>query len=242
MVEHEKHEQIHRAMNQKQQVRHTRYFPRASHRFLALLVATVFLGSCTGAAQTIIVQLAIRAFAQLAVQQVAALAAHNDASIAMASAQVQVNLEFESPQTQAFIDKWRKAGEETRTLRQRFEAAQSASADLVSFLNTKADTIQDAALRQRSRDLIAQRQERFVTALADTDKAISSLEASVATGNDIVTALEIAGALGGFDDQIVSLQRQTHNMVERLPQMSRMVEQGMALVDLEFSALGEVSS
>lgn len=189
-------------------------------------------------AQRVVVKAFEEALAQLLAQQLVALVAHNEASIARVGAQLKVDFAFQSPQTQSFIGKWRDAEREIVRLRKSFTKAQAASDALMEFLGGKATTIRDAALRQRSEGLIAKKKERYTASLARAGHAIAALEASIVTGNDIVTALEIAGALGGFDEKLVSLQQQNDEIVAKLPDMGAMIDEGMALVDLEFGALG----
>lgn len=209
---------------------------------MVLCLVCIFNSSCGPALGRYAGRLVVKAFEQalidLMAQRLVALATYNEASIARSFAQIKVDMKFQSPETQSFIEQWRKADRETQELRQQFNRTQKAAGDLIGFLNEKAGTIRDNSLRERSQKLIGKKKVEFDRSLAASDQAIAALESSILTGNDIITALEIAGVLGGFEGKLLSLQEQNEEMIAKMPDMELMIDQGMDLIDLEFGTLG----
>jgi hypothetical protein len=98
-------------------------------------------------------------------------------------------------------------------------------------------TIGDSTLKSRSENLISKKKESFIAAASKTHVVISELETTVEKGKDLISALEIAGALGSVSADAENLDALQGRAVDKIPEIQSLINEGKGLVEVEFSAL-----
>jgi predicted RNase H-like nuclease (RuvC/YqgF family) len=168
------------------------------------------------------------ALEELSEQKAATADAFGEAREARKVAFSQPEFTFSSKKTQKFIDRWRDAADEV------IEKADF----LFAYAEKKQAAIRNSDLSTRAASGIEQRKSSFATAAKATDQVIRSLERTLEEGDDLISALEIAGVLGTLSSEVRELQGMHDRAVASLPELEALVREGEKLVDDEFSALG----
>lgn len=185
----------------------------------------VFAGAVEGAARALEEQKAETAESLSAAEQ------------ARKEALQRVQFSFTSPETQRFIDRWKQAEREVQQLRSDFNELLEKTDFFFAYAEKKMRAIRDSSLQSRSERAIAKKKSSFSAASGATHRAISELEETVARGNDLIAALEIAGVLGSVATEVENLGALQDRAIEKMPEMESLISEGKRLVEVEYSVL-----
>ena len=155
-----------------------------------------------------------------------------------AKREIEANMSFSDPRTQRFIDRWRQAEREVIRLRSAFDEVIKKTDFLFAYCEKKMRTIGNESIRNRAATAIARKKEGLTKTAKDTHEVINQLEATIREGNDVISGLEIAGALNSLGDEISTLGDLNTSAKQKLPELDALIKEGSSLLETEFGALG----
>lgn len=148
---------------------------------------------------------------------------------------VNSRMEFNHPNTRAFISQWKSAEKEVQRQRVRFNEVLESADYLFAYCEKKRDSIKDLSMRRRMTSQIEKRKAVLSQQCVSANKAISALEAIIDKGNDIITSLEITGVLNALDQEIQDLGILEKNAYELAPEINNLAEQGLKILNFELA-------
>jgi predicted RNase H-like nuclease (RuvC/YqgF family) len=141
-----------------------------------------------------------------------------------------VLFKYQDERTQKFIREWRSAEKKVNDLIRSYNELVRKANDFFSVLYREAESIKDQRLRSQVVSYIDERREAFYRKLVRAKEGIEQLKELMERGNDLIKAVEIAGALryseiGKYDfDQF---HRQLNASFEEL---NSLIQEGKSLL------------
>lgn len=166
-----------------------------------------------------------------------ALTVLKKAQKARAEAQQEIEFTYTNPKTQIFIRRWQSAAKQVRRLRQSFNSVIRRADFYFAYAEKKSRKIQNVKIKNRMDRSIRSRKSAFTEAAQETDGAIRAIEREIRLGNDLITALEIAGSLNTVDKQFAQLDNLHEQSLAELPKLSRLVDAGIQILQSELDGL-----
>ena len=117
-----------------------------------------------------------------------------------------VLFKYSDPKTQEFIKRWHKAKERAERLKADFRDVLTKADKLFKELYKRANEISDPKLREKMLGLIKERERRFYTKAEEVARSLQRLDQIIRKGDDIVKAIEIAGALNISETELDRVQ------------------------------------
>ncbi len=170
-------------------------------------------------------------------QKAVALNVLKVAQKARTNAQEEIEFTFTNRKTRVFISKWRDAEREVIELRQDFNQTIRAADFYFAYAEKKGQKIQHIELKKKMDQSIGTRKSAFSQAAVETNQALRVLEREIRFGNDLITALEIAGTLNTVDRQFDELDDLHQKTLDEMPKVSRLVEEGIRILQSELDGL-----
>jgi hypothetical protein len=150
---------------------------------------------------------------------------------------MEAGFEYANADTRTFITKWNEATKEIVSLREKFNNVIEASDFFFAYCEKKGLQIKDKTIKARVFAAIDAKKDSFADACRKSSKAITSLERSMQQGQDIISALEIAGALRGIQGKIRELDVLHDQATSKLPAIDQLVDEGLNILNAEFESL-----
>lgn len=214
-------------------------YAKFSPTMAALTVLLLLLPGCTRKTQLQVFAYAVQtAVNEFRGQRSDVLDAFAAAEEAKQKATFQVEMKFSDKRTQKFIDRWEDAEEEVESLRKEFNVVIEKGDFFFAYCEKKLATIGDTNIRTRAATAVAEKKEAFSAAAVKTDGVIDQLEATIKHGNDVISGLEIAGALNSLGDEIITLGELNDRALQTLPELDDLIKEGQGLMEIELGALG----
>ena len=117
-----------------------------------------------------------------------------------------VLFKYSDPKTQEFIKGWYRAKERAERLKADFREVLTKADTLFKELYRRANEISDPQLREKMLNLIKEREKRFYTKAEEVARSLQRLDQIIRKGDDIVKAIEIAGALNISETELDRVQ------------------------------------
>jgi DNA repair ATPase RecN len=168
---------------------------------------------------------------------------HNDTDRAYRTAQnatrdaALADFRFSHPDTQSFISRWRTAEDEIKSLRAKYDAVLESADMFFTYCEDKANSIHDSELRQKVSMRIREKKNTFVSAAKKCDDSLDGLENASQKAKDIVSSLEVLGALNKLSEKPAELDRLTVSADAARGAVDDLVREGQGLLQSEFSSM-----
>jgi len=147
------------------------------------------------------------------------------------------NMVFSRPETKEFIKQWRNAETEVRNLQKKNYATTQIANVFFKQCYIKAGLeIKNEKIHQTVAKLIQKKQIIFMGTLNKAKQSIQELTKIIQNGNDIITGLEIIGALGIIENKEIELEDLNKIAKEKLPDIEKLVEEGMRILNSDLKS------
>ena len=156
------------------------------------------------------------------------------ASEAQVIAVSQVEFDFRSPETLAFILNWEAAGVEVTQLKIDIDNMVTSCFEMLGGLRTRAERINDPDIRMRTVEYVDERLQEFQSAVNQTDIAIGRIENAMQLGNDIIESLRIVGTANLIQQKIGELESKKEEAMASFPDVDSIIAEGYKFLNIEF--------
>jgi len=127
-----------------------------------------------------------------------------------------VLFKYSDPKTQEFIKRWFKVKEHAERLKADYKEVLTKADTLFKELYRRANEISDPQLREKMLWLIKEREKRFYAKAEEVARSLQRLDQIIRKGDDIVKAIEIAGALNISETELDRVQGEIETTFKNL--------------------------
>jgi dsDNA-binding SOS-regulon protein len=141
-----------------------------------------------------------------------------------------VLFKYQDERTKQFIEEWQKANKKAEDLIDSYNNLLKTADNFFSILKKEAAKIKDEKLRTKIYALIEKKEDEFYKKADEARQSIKRILVIIQKGNDIIKAIEIAGALKNAD-LLLEEDNLINEMNRTFATLSQLTKEGETLIN-----------